>query len=461
MENINKIDGPDKAAAVINKNRNNAGNEFPKRKTLSEPPLLNSREAIRLRERDYYHRNRGRIRAKKREYCNKPEVKEKMRVHRKEYWNRPDVKERLRAYRQRPDQKRKRIEYYRRNKARIQLRERERLKHPEVWKKLLGYYRAYGQRPYVKIKRGEYRERHREDHRAYMRAYRKRPYVREKTRARLRGAGFKKRWNAYRREYFRRPDANKRRREEAREYRRRHRRALAARRKILQSTPEARAKRKEYIQRPDARIIRRLNARGYWKYHLNYIRKHQKEINAQHKARHNTPKIEVRERRYQRIHREFYSECEPFMDDLFSQNSAKVTDAILALGVRKFKPARKEFIRRLRSGDRYVRMAALSALGVIGDPRSTQAVADIVLIAERSHDGGLLREALMALGRLKNRDALRVIKRFLHDPDKMTRECAERACWLSFDPSIGLGKYVPTFSQRPLPPSLARYLERL
>jgi hypothetical protein len=77
--------------------------------------------------------------AKKREYDQRPEVKERVRERQREYGQRPEVKERVRErqreYRQRPEAKKRKREY-----------DRERYQRPELRERRRKYMREYYQR---------------------------------------------------------------------------------------------------------------------------------------------------------------------------------------------------------------------------------------------------------------------------------------------------------------------------
>jgi len=146
---------------------------------------------------EFFHRNKSRksgfqdhckeCRAEiRKEYCQRPEVKERRKEYMKEwgreYYQRPEVKERakeyMKEYNQRPEVKEKRKEYNQR---------------PEVKEKKKEYRKKYRQRPEVKEKKKEYRKK-----------YNQRPEVKER----------KREWRKeYDKEYNRKPEVKERKKE--------------------------------------------------------------------------------------------------------------------------------------------------------------------------------------------------------------------------------------------------------
>lgn len=202
-----------------------------------------------------------------------------------------------------------------------------------------------------------------------------------------------------------------------------------------------------------------------------YRERNRDEINAKERERRKTLKGRKARSEYEKRVRE----CKQWIKLLDSSFLHEQVEATAALGSRIYKPAREPLEKKLediiQNFDQGGAMLAyvdwfVWALGRIGDPNSLPLIKKVLDLAERYNDPDLLKECLIASGRMRNDEGRRMIKRFLrrpygHEkyPDENTKDWAERAFWMSFLPRNE--EEAPTFKERPLQPLLRRILERL
>lgn len=219
--------------------------------------------------------------------------------------------------------------------------------------------------------------------------------------------------------------------------------------------PERKMLRSICFQTPEEREKLRVMRR---RWHLRHISK----IKEQRRAQLTTEEGQVKVTRYNREYKRNRVECRKFMQELFSDNPMDKERAIYALGERRYLEAAEIIVKMLDDDEAAIRLASLWALGRLGNPDYTPLIINAVLTADGRGDQHSLAEGLRALGKLRNKEALRTIKRFLNHPDQLIRESAERACWLSFLPKKEAEtKSIPTFKERPLPEYAIRFIQRL